>query len=97
MISVVTHWFKKKRGFALGLTSFGSALGATVQPIILRQLITKIGCVQAISRPSFGLKAFHNKFQVPMGNAHPGIYTSFRASHREFGSSSKIGFLVFQI
>ncbi|KAJ7879155.1 major facilitator superfamily domain-containing protein [Mycena leptocephala] len=43
MISVVTHWFKKKRGFALGLTSFGGALGATVQPIILRQLITKIG------------------------------------------------------
>ncbi|KAF7373923.1 MFS general substrate transporter [Mycena sanguinolenta] len=43
MITTVTHWFNKRRGFALGVASFGSAIGATVQPIILRQLIAKVG------------------------------------------------------
>ncbi|KAJ6468798.1 major facilitator superfamily domain-containing protein [Mycena sanguinolenta] len=43
MITMVTHWFKKRRGFALGVTCFGGAIGATVQPIILRQLIAKVG------------------------------------------------------
>ncbi|KAF8143131.1 major facilitator superfamily domain-containing protein, partial [Mycena galopus ATCC 62051] len=43
MLTIVTHWFKKRRGLALGLTTLGGALGATVQPIILRQLIDKVG------------------------------------------------------
>ncbi|KAJ7153098.1 major facilitator superfamily domain-containing protein [Mycena crocata] len=43
MLTIVTHWFHNKRGFALGATSGGGALGATVFPIIIRQLITKIG------------------------------------------------------
>ncbi|KAF8134132.1 major facilitator superfamily domain-containing protein [Mycena galopus ATCC 62051] len=43
MLTLVTHWFSKRRGLALGLTTFGAAVGATVQPIILRQLINKVG------------------------------------------------------
>ncbi|KAK7045204.1 MFS general substrate transporter [Favolaschia claudopus] len=43
MFTIVTHWFKRRRGFALGFTCFGGAIGATVQPIILRQLISKLG------------------------------------------------------
>ncbi|KAF8185923.1 major facilitator superfamily domain-containing protein [Mycena galopus ATCC 62051] len=43
MITVVTHWWKKRRGFALGVTSAGGGLGATVFPIVIRQLIVRIG------------------------------------------------------
>ncbi|KAJ6552673.1 major facilitator superfamily domain-containing protein, partial [Mycena vulgaris] len=43
MLTVVAHWFQRRRGFALGVTCFGGALGSTVQPIILRQLIAKVG------------------------------------------------------
>ncbi|KAF7350017.1 Mfs monocarboxylate transporter [Mycena venus] len=43
MLTVVTHWFHKRRGFALGVTCSGGALGAIVQPIILRQLIARAG------------------------------------------------------
>ncbi|KAJ7730923.1 major facilitator superfamily domain-containing protein [Mycena olivaceomarginata] len=43
MLTVVAHWFRRRRGFALGVTCFGGALGSTVQPIILRQLIAKVG------------------------------------------------------
>ncbi|KAJ7661964.1 major facilitator superfamily domain-containing protein [Mycena polygramma] len=48
MLTIVTHWFNKRRGFALGLTSFGGGLGATVQPIILRQLMAKLGFAWAM-------------------------------------------------
>ncbi|KAJ7025652.1 major facilitator superfamily domain-containing protein [Mycena alexandri] len=48
MITVVTHWFQKRRGFALGVTSCGGAIGATVQPIILRQLIDRVGFPWAV-------------------------------------------------
>ncbi|KAJ6527780.1 hypothetical protein B0H19DRAFT_969497 [Mycena capillaripes] len=39
----VTHWFRKRHGFALVLTGFEGAIGATFQPITLRQLIAKVG------------------------------------------------------
>ncbi|KAJ6540992.1 major facilitator superfamily domain-containing protein [Mycena vulgaris] len=43
MITIVTHWWKKRRGFALGITTAGGALGSTIFPIIIRQLIARIG------------------------------------------------------
>ncbi|KAJ7493693.1 major facilitator superfamily domain-containing protein [Mycena latifolia] len=43
MLTIITHWWKKRRGFALGITSAGGALGSTVFPIIIRRLITTIG------------------------------------------------------
>ncbi|KAJ7302260.1 hypothetical protein DFH08DRAFT_794599 [Mycena albidolilacea] len=51
MLTVVTHWFQTRRGFALGVTCFGGALGSTVQPIILRQLIVKVGFPWAMRSP----------------------------------------------
>ncbi|KAJ7327511.1 MFS general substrate transporter [Mycena albidolilacea] len=53
MLTVVTQWFKKRRGFALGVTCFGGALGSTVQPIILRQLIAKVGFAWAMRSLGF--------------------------------------------
>jgi nitrate/nitrite transporter NarK len=35
MVTVVTHWWKKRRGFALGVTSAGGAAGATIFPILI--------------------------------------------------------------
>ncbi|KAJ7712357.1 MFS general substrate transporter [Mycena metata] len=43
MLAVVTHWFQRRRGFAVGVTGLGGALGSTIQPIILRQLIARVG------------------------------------------------------
>ncbi|KAJ7926475.1 MFS general substrate transporter [Mycena leptocephala] len=43
MLTAVTHWFQRRRGFALGVTCSGGALESTVQPIILRQLIARVG------------------------------------------------------
>ncbi|KAK7685973.1 hypothetical protein QCA50_010783 [Cerrena zonata] len=42
-LTVVSHWFNKKRGAALGLVSIGSSLGGTIFPIAARNLITAVG------------------------------------------------------
>ncbi|KAJ7614783.1 MFS general substrate transporter [Roridomyces roridus] len=55
MLTAVTHWWKKHRGFALGVTSGGGALGATVLPIIIRQMITRIGFPWAMRTLGFVL------------------------------------------
>ncbi|CAL1705216.1 unnamed protein product [Somion occarium] len=43
MLGVVAHWFKRKRGLALGLNAVGSSVGGTVFPIAARNLIEIVG------------------------------------------------------
>ncbi|KAH7875005.1 major facilitator superfamily domain-containing protein [Lentinula edodes] len=42
-LSVLGHWFKRKRGAAMGLTTLGSSVGGTVFPIATRTLIPAVG------------------------------------------------------
>ncbi|KAG7087561.1 hypothetical protein E1B28_013516 [Marasmius oreades] len=42
-IAIVTQWFNKRRGLALGLFTTGSAAGGTVIPITVRTLLPRIG------------------------------------------------------
>ncbi|KAJ7087163.1 MFS general substrate transporter [Mycena epipterygia] len=53
MITLITYWYKKRRGFALGVSSGGGALGSTVFPIIIRQLITRVGFPWAMRTVGF--------------------------------------------
>ncbi|KAJ7641994.1 MFS general substrate transporter [Roridomyces roridus] len=53
MFTAVTHWWNKRRGFALGLMAGGGALGGTVLPIVIRQLITHIGFPWAMRTMGF--------------------------------------------
>ncbi|KAF7362320.1 MFS domain-containing protein [Mycena venus] len=41
--AVIGHWFKKRRGFALGFVAAGSSVGGTLFPIIARNLIPRVG------------------------------------------------------
>ncbi|CUA69038.1 Monocarboxylate transporter 7 [Rhizoctonia solani] len=43
MIPVITHWFKARRGVAVGIASAGSSVGGTIIPIVARRLIPMIG------------------------------------------------------
>jgi MFS family permease len=42
-VAVVAPYFSKKRSFAIGIMATGSSLGGVVYPIMVRQLIQKIG------------------------------------------------------
>ncbi|KAF9067046.1 major facilitator superfamily domain-containing protein [Rhodocollybia butyracea] len=45
VIAILTQWFRKRRGLALGLYAAGSSLGGTVIPITAKALIPQIGYV----------------------------------------------------
>ncbi|TFY71554.1 hypothetical protein EVG20_g1440 [Dentipellis fragilis] len=42
-LGVISHWFKKRRGFALGISACGSSIGGTVFPIMFHNLQVSIG------------------------------------------------------
>ncbi|KAJ7634073.1 major facilitator superfamily domain-containing protein [Mycena polygramma] len=47
-LSITVHYFHKRRGLASGVALSGSALGATVFPIMLNHLIPTIGFARAV-------------------------------------------------
>jgi MCP family monocarboxylic acid transporter-like MFS transporter 10 len=42
-MSVIAHWFKKRRATALGINAFASSIGGTVFPIVFRNLLVSVG------------------------------------------------------
>ncbi len=43
--AVIAHWFKRRRGLAMGLMAMGSSFGGTLIPIAARNLIPILGYV----------------------------------------------------
>ncbi|EKM55121.1 uncharacterized protein PHACADRAFT_255517 [Phanerochaete carnosa HHB-10118-sp] len=43
LLGVVAHWFKRRKGLALGVVAVGSSLGGTLFPIAIRNLIQEVG------------------------------------------------------
>ncbi|KAH8117270.1 MFS general substrate transporter [Phellopilus nigrolimitatus] len=42
-IAVISHWFKKRRGMALGIIACGSSIGGTTLPIAFHKLVVEVG------------------------------------------------------
>ncbi|KII88279.1 hypothetical protein PLICRDRAFT_41438 [Plicaturopsis crispa FD-325 SS-3] len=42
-LAVISHWFKRRRGVALGVSAIGSSIGGTVIPIMANKLIKQVG------------------------------------------------------
>ncbi|KAF9269038.1 MFS general substrate transporter [Marasmius fiardii PR-910] len=42
-MAIIGHWFKKRRGLALGISAIGSSTGGTVLPIAARRLVEEVG------------------------------------------------------
>ncbi|KAI9432733.1 MFS general substrate transporter [Lactarius indigo] len=43
VMSVLAHWFKKRRSTALGINAFASSVGGTVFPVVFRNLLITVG------------------------------------------------------
>lgn len=42
-VAAITHWFKRKRGLAIGLAFTGSSFGGVLLPIVLNQTLRLYG------------------------------------------------------
>ncbi|RDX40833.1 MFS general substrate transporter [Lentinus brumalis] len=47
-VAVLGHWFKRRRALAIGIATGGSASGGVIMPIILGQLIPRVGFPWAV-------------------------------------------------
>ncbi|KAI0707813.1 MFS general substrate transporter [Earliella scabrosa] len=43
VVGCPAHWFKRRLGFALGIMALGSSVGGTLFPILVRNLIDRVG------------------------------------------------------
>jgi MCP family monocarboxylic acid transporter-like MFS transporter 10 len=53
-VGIPTHWFQRRRAFALGVQSTGSSLGGVIFPIMIRKLFTEIGYPWTMRLIGFG-------------------------------------------
>jgi MFS family permease len=44
-VTIITHWWKRKRALAFGVASSGSAVGGVFFPVALRNIIPRVGCI----------------------------------------------------
>lgn len=42
-LAIISHYFRRRRGLALGLVATGSSLGGVIFPIVYQRLFTQIG------------------------------------------------------
>ena len=47
LAGVVAHWFKRRKGLALGAVAVGSSAGGALFPIAVHNLINKVGYVES--------------------------------------------------
>lgn len=45
VMGIISHWFKRRRSFALGIIACGSSIGGTLFPIAFRNLTVRVGYV----------------------------------------------------
>ena len=50
MLSVLAHWFKKRRGTTMGIITFASSIGGTVFPVAFRNLHDTVGYALTVIR-----------------------------------------------
>jgi MFS family permease len=51
--SVISHWFQRKRAYAVGIVIAGSSIGGVVFPIMLNNLIAQIGFASAVRATAY--------------------------------------------
>ncbi|KAF8828277.1 hypothetical protein HHX47_DHR4000882 [Lentinula edodes] len=62
VIAILSQWFRKRRGLALGLYAAGASLGGTVLPITAKALIPTIGYVPVLSFSLTGKFSWPSRF-----------------------------------
>ncbi|TFY66807.1 hypothetical protein EVG20_g4288 [Dentipellis fragilis] len=75
-VGIISHWFKKRRGTALGIMACGSSLGGTIFPIAFRQLETHVGFKWTMRTFGFILIFFTAVSNLTLKRRLPPVYVS---------------------
>ncbi|KAJ7084676.1 MFS general substrate transporter [Mycena epipterygia] len=78
--TIITHWWKRKRGLALGMASCGASLGGVFFPIVLRQVLPRVGFAWTLRIMGFlliftlGVANLCLTRRLPPHKAHGGLF-----------------------
>ncbi|KAJ3760383.1 major facilitator superfamily domain-containing protein [Lentinula raphanica] len=86
--AVLSQWFDRRRGLALGLYAAGSSLGGTVMPIIARELFPIIGSLKTGSRFEWTVRVIASIIMVGMALGNMTIKER-TSCPKELGKSTK--------
>ncbi|KAJ1300085.1 hypothetical protein OPQ81_002567 [Rhizoctonia solani] len=86
-LAVVSHWFQKRRGLALGIMASGASVGGTAIPITVQKLIPLVGFQWSIRVIGFielivlGISILTLRRRLPCGKVSGGLLNSNSFSH----------------
>ncbi|KAK0702186.1 major facilitator superfamily domain-containing protein [Lasiosphaeris hirsuta] len=89
-MAATPQYFHKRRGAAMGLAIAGSSLGAIVFPIVLSQLLERVGFAWAVRTcgfimiPILAFSAMTVKARLPPRKSRLFIWTAFKSSRYAF-------------
>ena len=83
-MSIIAHWFKRRRSTAMGVVGFASSIGSTLFPVAFHNLNITVGCVQIVFyRPTFLVELIQ---QIQMVHEDHRIHPNVRSRNYEFGT-----------
>ncbi|KAI0946413.1 hypothetical protein AcW1_009883 [Taiwanofungus camphoratus] len=96
-LSSIAHWYNKKRGSMMGLTTAGSSLGGVVFPIALNKLIPRVGFPWAVRIVAFICLAFLIPAVFLIKSRLPRRPFTNLSSLLDFGGFTDIRYVLFLI
>ncbi|GBE88131.1 major facilitator superfamily domain-containing protein [Sparassis latifolia] len=94
-LSSIAHWYNKKRGTMMGLTTAGSSLGGVVFPIALNKLIPVVGFPWAVRIVAFICLAFLVPATMLIKSRLPHRKFNDFSSLLDFGGFTDIRYVLF--
>ncbi|KAI0306291.1 MFS general substrate transporter [Multifurca ochricompacta] len=101
VMSVVAHWFKKRRSTAMGVVAFASSIGGTVLPIAFRNLNATVGfkwsmrIIAFVLMFSLGLTILTLERRLPPVVASGGLFNLKQFRSPAYSVYTAAGFVAF--
>ncbi|KZV66522.1 MFS general substrate transporter [Peniophora sp. CONT] len=100
-MSIIGHWFKKRRSAALGIVAIGSAVGGLVIPITFSRLVDEVGFKWTMRILGFillltlGTANLTLRRRLPPIKAHGGLFNFAQFKNPAFTFYTIAGFVIF--
>ncbi|KAI9446197.1 MFS general substrate transporter [Lactarius indigo] len=101
VMSVVAHWFKKRRSTALGIVAFASSIGGTAFPALFRNLLVTVGfkwtvrIIASILVLAMGITNLTIRRRLPPTTLSGGLFNVKQFKSPAFTAYTAFGVVVF--
>ncbi|KAI9459461.1 MFS general substrate transporter [Lactarius psammicola] len=101
VMSVIAHWFKKRRSTAFGIIAFASSIGGTVFPVLFRNLLVTVGfkwtmrIIASVLFLAMGITNLTIRRRLPSTTLSGGLFNAKQFRSPAFTVYTASGFFAF--